>query len=152
MKRLAILLLSLMLALTACSRNPSSFPTDLPRQLLETDAFSEPLEPLDAEIAWMLYCLDMNGITFEQLTAVDAHRSSGATCEELALLTFSDDTAAQTALNTLDVYISARILSIKDYQPAEVSKLEHAVLERRGTTILLLVASNYEAANKLLAP
>lgn len=100
----------------------------------------------------MLYCLDMNGITFEQLTAVDAHRSSGATCEELALLTFSDETAAQTAANALDVYIRARILSIKGYQPTEVSKLEHAFLERRGTTVLLLVANNYEAANKLLAP
>jgi len=100
----------------------------------------------------MLYCLDMNGITFEQLTAVDAHRSSGATCEELALLTFSDDTAAQTALNTLDVYISARILSIKDYHPAEVSKLEEAILEQRGSTVLLLVANDYEAARKLLNP
>ena len=156
MKRLISLLLSLLLipALTACSRHQSQppFPTDLPRQLLESDAFSEPLEPLDAEIAWMLYCLDMNGITFEQLTAVDAHGSSGATCEEVALLTFSDETAAQTAVDTLDVYINARILSNKDYRPAEVSKLEHAVLERRGTTVLLLVANNYEAASKLLYP
>lgn len=154
MKRLTSLLLSLalMLTLTACSRTPNSFPQNLSQQLLESDAFSEPLEPLDAEIAWRLYCLDMNGIAFEQLTAADAHGSTGATCEALALFSFSDEAAAQTALNTLDVYIEACILSNKDYRPAEVSKLEHAVLERRGTTVLLLVANNYDTAAKLINP
>lgn len=94
----------------------------------------------------------MNGIAFEQLTAADAHGSTGATCEALALFSFSDEAAAQTALNTLDVYIEACILSNKDYRPAEVSKLEHAVLERRGTTVLLLVANNYDTAAKLINP
>lgn len=154
MKRLKALFLCLALALTlaACSQSQPHFPSNLPQQLLESDAFSEPLEPLDAELAWMLYCLDMNGLEFEQLTAADAHRSSGATCEELALLTFSDETAAQTAVNTLDLYIAAQILSNKDYRPAEVPKLEDAILEQRGTAVLLLVANDYEAAGKLINP
>ena len=92
----------------------------------------------------------MNGIPFERLTAVDAHRSSGATCEEVVLFTFADESAAQTAFNALDVYIEARTLSIKGYQPAEVAKLDRAVLERRGNTVLLLVANNYDAAAQLL--
>jgi len=100
----------------------------------------------------MLYGLEETDLTPEQLTEAVAHRSSGATCEELVLLTFFDETAAQTAYEALGLYVTAQILSNKDYRPAEVPKLENAILEQRGTTVLLAVANDYEAAGKLLAP
>lgn len=120
--------------------------------LLTSDAFSEPLEELEAEIAWMLYGLEDAGIAPELLTDLRAYRSAGATCEEVAVLLFSEETAAQTALNTLQFYLDAQIQTNKDYRPAEVPKLDQALLERRDTTVLLLVANNYEAAHKLLNP
>lgn len=110
------------------------------------------MEPLDTDILWMLYALDGTALTPEQLTDADAYRSSGATCEEVALLTFADEDAAQTAANTLDLYITGQIQSNKDYRPAEIPKLEKAFLERRGTTVLLMVANNYDATLELLAP
>lgn len=156
MKRLLslILFLSLSLPLTACSwkQNQTPFAQDLPQQLLETDAFSEPLEPLDADILWMLYGLEDAGLKREQLAGASGYRSSGATCEELALLTFTDEAAAQTATNALDLYVTTQIQSNKDYRPAEIPKLEKVFLVRRGTTALLLVANNYDAAYELLAP
>ena len=156
MKRLLplTLMLCLILSLTSCSPKQSKlpFPQSLPQTLLESDVFSEPLEPLDTELIWMLYGLDMSGLEPEQLTSAAAHRSSGATCEELALLTFTDESAAKTALNTLDLYVTAQILSNKDYRPGEVSKLENAVLEQRGGSVLLLVAADYESAHHLLTP
>lgn len=100
----------------------------------------------------MLYGLEEAGLAPEQLTYAEALRSSGATCEELALLIFVDERAAQAAATALDQYIAAQILSNKDYRPAEVPKLEKAILEQRGTTVLLLVANDYEAAGKMLAP
>jgi len=156
MKRLLslILLLCLSLTLTSCTPKQSKapFPRSLPQTLLDAEVFSEPLEPLDSEIVWMLYGLEETDLTPEQLTEAVAHRSSGATCEELVLLTFFDETAAQTAYEALGLYVTAQILSNKDYRPAEVPKLENAILEQRGTTVLLAVANDYEAAGKLLAP
>lgn len=100
----------------------------------------------------MLYGLDGAGLDPGQLTSAAAYRSSGATCEEVCLLTFSDEVAAQTAVSTLNAYVSAQILSNKSYRPAQIPKLEKAILEQRGATVLLLVANNYETASNLLAP
>lgn len=100
----------------------------------------------------MLYGLEDAGLAPEQLTAAQVFRSAGATCEEVALLTFTDESAAQTAANTLDRYITAQIQVNEDYRPAELTKLQQAFLERRGTDVLLVVADNYEATYELLAP
>lgn len=100
----------------------------------------------------MLYGLEDSGLDRAHMTGLRAYRSSGATCEELALFPFANETAAQTAVNALDLYITGQIQANKDYRPAEVPKLEQVFLERRGTTVLLLVANNYESAYKLLTP
>ena len=156
MKPLSRLLLTLLLitTTTACSpdRNPTPFPSSLTDQLFASDAFSEPLEELDADLTWMLYGLEEAGLPRASLTGAQSYRSSGATCEELALLTFTDEDSAQTAANTLDVYLTGQIQANRTYRPKEIPKLEQAFLERRGTTVLLMVASNYQATHNVLAP
>lgn len=151
MKRLTALLCAFSLCLLcACgSRSAQPFSTDLVDKLLESDVFSEPLEPLEDEIACFVYQLDAEQ---SNLTDLKAYRSSGATCEEVALFIFADETAAQTAANILDLYVAGQIQANKDYRPAEIPKLEQAFLERRGTTVLLMVANDYQATYELLAP
>ena len=100
----------------------------------------------------MLYGLDQTTLAPEQLADAETYRSSGATCEEVALLTFADQAATQTAANALDLYIAGQIQANRNYRPAEIPKLEKAFLERRGTTVLLVVANDYEATYDLLAP
>ena len=153
MKRL-ICLLTALLMLTACSPSPTKAPfqPNLPQQLLETNAFSEPLEPLEADLVWVLYGLEDAGLARESLTAAQSYRSTGATCEELSLLTFADEPSAQAAANMLDLYITNQIQTNKDYRPAELPKLKKVFLERRGTAVLLMVANDYETTHELLAP
>ena len=98
----------------------------------------------------MFYRLEDYGLSEEQLTEIHSFRSTGATCEELALLTFSDETAAQAALTALEHYLTAQITANKDYRPKEIPKLEQAFLECRSTTVLLIVANDYNAANDLI--
>lgn len=100
----------------------------------------------------MLYGLEDAGLTPADITDVYAYRSSGATCEELAILLFANEVAAQAAANALDLYIADQIQSNKDYRPSEIPKLEQTFLERRGTTVLLMVANDYSATHELLAP
>lgn len=156
MKPLTSLLVTAALALTLTACSPAQpkapFQSSLPLQLLETEAFSEPLEPLETDLVWVLFGLEDAGLARESLTDAQAFRSTGATCEELALLTFADEASAQTAANALDLYITNQIQINKDYRPAELAKLEKVFLERRGTAVLLMVANDYNATYKLLAP
>lgn len=107
---------------------------------------------METDIAFLLYGLEEAGLTPEQLMDANVLRSSGATCEEAALLVFSDNASAQTAASALALYITAQIEANKSYRPAELPKLEQTVLECRGNTVLLLVANDYEVAHKLLTP
>lgn len=120
--------------------------------LLASDVFSEPLEPLEEDLVWMLYGLEDAGLSREDVTDLRAYRSSGATSEELVILLFTGEAAAQTAASALEHYIADQIQTNKDYRPAEVPKLEQVVLERRGTTVLMMVANDYKAAREILAP
>ena len=154
MKRILLPLLTLVLLLSACAPALSSqtpgFAPGLVEQLLGCGAFSEPIDPLEPDIVWGLYHLSAAGLNREEMTDAVACRSSGATCEELALLTFSDEKAAQTAVPVLEEYISDQITANRDYRPGEVPKLEQAHLVCRGNTVLLLVANDYTPALDLL--
>lgn len=149
MKRLTALLCALMLTLLcACgSRTAQPFDASLVNTLLESDVFSEPLEPLDKDIACLLYQLDGEQTN---LTDLRAQRSAGATYEEVALFTFETDADAAAAAAHMEGYLAARLADCKSYMPDQVPKLEHAVLTQRANTVLLVVADDWTAAAELI--
>ena len=155
MKRILLPMLALTLLLCACAQPaaPSEhFAPETVQHLLDCGAFSEPIDPLEADIAWGLYRLSAAGLSREDMTQAVAYRSSGATCEELALLTFRDAAAALTATQALEGYLADQILANRDYRPAQIPKLEQAQLLCRGNTVLLLVANDYSPTAPLLNP
>jgi len=153
MKKLSILALVLALVLlpASCGQpQPEQFDTGLVARLAEGGAFSEDLEELEADVLWMLYRLEQAGLSREQLTQAAALRSAGATCEEAAVLVFDSEQSAQTAVQTLEDYLADQIRSNEDYRPAEIPKLEEGSVEQRGCTVLLLVASDRQAAQEVI--
>ena len=145
--------LLLALSLSACSggeEGTQPYDLDLVDQLAQCGAFSEELEPLDGDVLWGLYRLESAGLTREQLTGAAALRSAGATCEEAAVLQFSDEQAAQTALQAMEDYVQSQIQSNTDYRPKEIPKLESALVEQRGASVLLVVANDLDAAQSVL--
>ena len=148
MKRLTASLCAITLfLLCACSNAPTAITPELADKLIDQAVFSEPLVPLDAEIACFLYQLDPAQLNLTDLTA---HRSSGSTCEEVAVLTFATPTDAGAALPVLEGYLSARLADCRDYMPDQVPKLQHAILIQRDNAVLLLVADNWSAAAQLV--
>lgn len=145
MKRLTALLCSLILTLLcSCgSQTVQPFSPALERTLLESNIFSEPLEPLDMEIACLLYQLDPEQAG---LTGLQAHRSAGATCEEVAVFTFETDEDAADAQFVLAGYLAAQLESCRSYMPDQAPKLQHAILTRRANSVLLVVAEDWAAA------
>lgn len=152
MKRIwsAALALILALGLTACggkeNGSKAAWEAGHAQDILDSGAFSEELEELDADTAFLLYRLSDCGLEREKLTEATVRRSAGGTCEELAQLKFDSEDSASAAKKALEDYIQSQIGANKDYRPAEIPKLEKAWIDQRGNTVLLVVASDLDAA------
>ena len=137
-----------LLALAGCGgqKAPDVYETDDVQAMADAGAFSETLEELDGDTAFALYRLSGAGLSREDLTDCAVLRSAGATCEEGAVLVFSSADQAETAAAALKDYVQNQIGENEDYRPAEIPKLEAAIVEQRENTVLLAVASDPEAA------
>ncbi len=131
--------------LTACKGEPEGYETSAVQKLAEAGAFSEELEEVDADTAFLLYRLEDYGLEREDLTDCAVLRSAGATCEEGAVLILSGEEQAEKARDALDDYVSAQIESNTDYRPEEIPKLKGALVSLVDNTLLLAVVSDREA-------
>ena len=143
--------LALALCLTACGgengdASKSVWETGHVQDIVNAGAFSEELEELDADTAYMLYRLEDYNIERDALEGAAILRSAGATCEEVAVLQFVGEENATSAEQALKNYITDQIDSNTDYRPAEIPKLEGVWLERKGYTVLMVVANDMAAA------
>ena len=146
MKKIVSLVLAL--ALTACGggeSGQSAYSPDQVQAMADAGAFSETLEELDGDTAFALYRLADYGLSREDLTDCAVLRSSGATCEEGAVLVFAGEDQADQGRKALESYVQNQFTSNRVYRPAEIPKLESARIDRRAETVLLVVANDLEA-------
>ena len=125
------------------------FTQEQAQEILDSGAFTDELEELDCDTAWALYGLEDAGLERDQLTDGFIRRSAGATCEELALLTFTDADGAEAAAGPLKTYLQNQIDSNRDYRPAEIPKLEDAFLQAAGDTVLMVVSNDSQAVKDI---
>lgn len=145
----ALMAVVLLLAGTACEKEPEkepSFPAEVTIQaLLDSGAFSEPLEELDLDIAVMMFWL--NG-DVEEYEGSKIYYSTGATSEIAAVISVRDESKVPEVDAALKAWVNSQIEAEKDYRPDEVPKLENAIIEARGFTVLLVVAADAEKATE----
>ena len=154
-KRVICSLLALLLVcgLAACGGTndaPPLYAAYHVEKMVEAGAFSETLEELDGDTAFMLYKLADYDLEREDLKDCAVQRSAGATCEEAAVLVFTSADKAKTAKGALEDYVQGQIEANTDYRPAEIPKLEEALVDVRGETLLLAVANDREAVEQTL--
>ena len=72
--------------------------------------------------------------------------------QELAVLRMADAEAAAAALEAVQAHVSDRRESEAEtqYKPEDLPKLEKALTEQAGNTVLLVVCADYDAAQKAL--
>lgn len=137
--------LILALALVGCGGKKPFTVDEVVEGLNGSNAFSETLEGMERSVFVRYYGLDN-----EALEDGAAYGSTGATAEEFAVLVFVDEAGAEAAEAVLRAHVSDQLEANRDYRPGDIPKLEKAVVERRENTLLLLVANDYEAADKAL--
>ena len=144
------LALALVLGLTACGGKKENYKTGDVQAMVKAGAFSEELEELDGDTAFALYKLADAGLERKDLKDCAVLRSAGATCEEAAVLVLSDNQKAKSAGKALFAYIDQQIAANEDYRPAEIPKLKGAYCNTWGNTVLMVVASDMDAAKTAL--
>ncbi|MEG2097751.1 MAG: DUF4358 domain-containing protein, partial [Pseudoflavonifractor sp.] len=126
-KKLLPLVLVLALTLSACGKAPAAAPYDpqaVTKAVLDSGAFSVALEELDASL---LLDFEGNGIDPASVTGSKAYSASGLT-EQVAVLVLSDADIAAATVEVLKTYLTDLKESYKTYAPAELPKLDSAIL------------------------
>lgn len=136
--------------LTGCGGGTSAAkaydPAATAKALMDSTAFSEPLEEMSVDlVCGPLYDIDAANVTD---SAVYTSLTAGA--EEIAVLTLKDEDSAKAALEALKTRVSDQTEALKNYQPDEVAKLDKAIVDQKGNSVLLVVAADADAAQKAL--
>lgn len=138
---------TLCMALAACGgKEPAPFdPENDAKALMDTSGvFSGALTEIDEASACALYGIDESTVT------ASAVYGSTSSAEELAIFTFTDDTAAQTAGEQLGYRVEDRRDELENYLPGELPKLDKAVVEVRKNSALLVIAADYSGVDTFL--
>lgn len=157
MKKLLYALCSaaLCLSLAACggsgAGDPAPFdPETDAKALLETPGvFSNPLEEIDQATACALYGIDETTVESCKVYVGNA----GVSLEELAVFTLTGDTAAEDALTFLQYRVEDQkeaAAGYAGYLQEELSKLDGAITQQRGSSVLLVIAADYGPVNTFL--
>ncbi|WP_251449065.1 DUF4358 domain-containing protein [Vermiculatibacterium agrestimuris] len=136
----------LCLSLTACGGKTAEFsPAQDAAELREAEgAFTTALTQIDQATACALYGID------EATVTASAVYASPSSAEELAIFTLDSDEAAQAAQTALGYRVEDRLEELEDYMPEEMDKLKDAVIEKRGSSVLLVIASDYGPVSEFL--
>ena len=78
------------------------------QKILDSGIFTYTLDEYDYAMAWDIYGLESAGLTQDQLVDGSLWNSSGADCEQLALLIFSDADGAEAAVGAMATGTTAR--------------------------------------------
>lgn len=144
----ALLSLSLMAGCSQSGGKAITAPTeDIAQKLQESLSFEYPLSPLSEEAANRIYKLEGDLIE-EQSVYVGV---GGALADEVSVWRVKDEKDAETVKEAAETRVENQKVSFKDYVPAEMPKLEKAVITVNGDTVILCVSSDPDKAKEVIA-
>lgn len=128
------------LALTACGAQKKEIdPAAVADSLLNSVAFASELEKASDTTASLMFDLPEG-------TQIDLYMGNGAYSDELAIITCADGKDVATAEQAVEQHLSSLKASFEDYIPEEADKVDGAVSKTIGSTIILCVSGDENAA------
>ena len=153
-KRLGVLALILVLILTmftACGQeegtnpeNPYAVNVDaahFAEYLAENIAFVDEMTLVDNDIA-----LDFYGVDDADIKGAAVYMSTGATAEEIAVINVTNDESAGMIAEIYEKRIENQISVFEDYVPAELTKLEQALIIQVDNAMVYVACDDPAAA------
>jgi hypothetical protein len=142
--RLAACFLAATILLGGCANSSSSEPIDpdtAAESILAAVTFRDSLVKAEDGAAESFYTID------DTITGYAIYISgSGATAEEVAVLTVDDTANLDAARAIIDKRVEDLIFRFEDYVPGEMVKLEEPVIVEGGNAIALVLADDTAAA------
>lgn len=153
-KRIAALAAAACLSLSlfsGCSQSGEkaiTAPTaEVAQKLMDSLSFEYPLNELPEDAANRLYKLD-GEILEEQAVYVG---TGGALADEVSVWRVKDEKDAKTVEEAAQQRVENQKASFEDYVPAEMPKLEKAVITVDGDTVILCVSADPDKAKEVIA-
>ena len=134
-----LMLFALLLCLSGCSSKDISLDVnELAEDVLKNAEFTDDLASVDAEVAVSLYGIEgaVNQVVY---------MGSGATAEEIAVFEFESEDEAGKAIENAKKRIDDQEKAFEDYAPAEIPKLQSAVIKTGGKYLAVCVGGGKQA-------
>lgn len=151
MKKIMLTMMALCLFVTAfagCGGKSNEKEYDLEAlssEIVASDAFSDILNQVNPDIAPTFY-----GFDAADVESMSLYCSTGATTEEVGIFKCKDEDAASRVLEKAKERVDFQKTSYESYAPAEVPKLNDAIVKAEGVYVFYIVANDYTAVNKIL--
>lgn len=139
-----LLTLTILAALAGCAPKAQVDGPALLQSILEQAAFTEALSDVGDSAA--LYFPDL-----PQGAKVQMYGGSGYYAEELALITLAQEADAAAAQESVQAHLQQLRQQFSNYIPAEVSKIDKAIVYHSGVYILLCVGGDANRVHEILA-
>ena len=132
--------------LAACGGKSADFDVDtLGNDLATNITYEDSLAKMDLDMAGMIMNLsDVN------ITKAAIYEGSGGTAEEIIVFECASDDDAKKAEEVLKTRVAEQIESFTDYVPAELTKLNAAVIKVNGRYAVLSVSDTPDEARKII--
>jgi len=135
-------------SLTGCSQKSKTVNYDLDAlssQLEASGAFSDILSPVDIKIAATQYGIDTKDVAESKVFC-----STGATTEEIGLFKCTNDEAAARVKAAADERVKSQRTAYESYAPAEMPKLDDAIVTLNGVYVFYIVSADTSKAQAVL--
>lgn len=149
MKKMSVVVLALLLLLGGCGSKELDIDSTVDT-LQESGAFAESLLELDASVAMTMYRLSAYDLEEADIVHCRVFVAQSVIGDEMAFFEMSSEEAAQQVYNALSARVNTQAAAFQDYGPEELPKFKQAIITRSGTTVYLIVASDYDAVSSAL--
>ena len=145
-KILTAAVLVLAFAFSGCSQGGKDVDvTGLADALRNQITYKDDLSQIDMDTAGMFYSFGDADITDSVF-----YESSGATAEEIVVIKCGSSAGAEAVEGVLKGRVEEQKEAYTDYVPAELEKLNAAVVVRSGNSVVLSVSDDPQGARKII--
>lgn len=143
---LAVLLLVSLASGCAPALEPAQYDLEaLSTKLKDSGAFSDLLSPVDYELVPTLY-----GVSETEIAECTVLCSTGATTEEIGLFKCVSEQAAEKVKTAAAERVESQRNLYESYAPAEMPKLDDAIVKSDGVYVFYIVSADASMAQKAL--